>query len=365
MQDLLGYNDLLIAISYFSIPLQIVVSLVKYPRLHSMPNEILVLAILFTLFIFSCGVGHLFRFLRLHDRLVFDVINSATTVVSVTTAIYLIPLVPNLMSMLDAQIHELVKKNEERESFLAVLAHEIRNPLFAITSAATFCEDDVTNVQESVATIKQSTNLILRLVNDVLDISRLQSGIIRFEEHPFSLIDLISQISSSSNLMLKEKPNVQFIEQISPDTPQHVCGDSVRLSQVFNNLISNAVKYTESGHVELRVDTVDYTSSLRQGLVFAPPKEGNCNRTKKHGTNPLNIDIGDDENEQSSSSEAMQMHHSLIHLEEGCGITFEGPRGITVLRIDVVDTGTGIPEDRLESIFEPYTVSLLVIDCTK
>lgn len=176
MQEFLRYNDLLIAISYFSIPFQIVLSLIKYPRLHSMPFKILLLGILFALFIFSCGVGHLFRFLHLHDDVIFDVINSLTMLISVATAVYLLPLVPHLMQMLDAQIQELVKQNVEREAFLAVLAHEIRNPLFAITSAATFCEDDVSNVHESVATIKQSANLILRLVNDVLDISRLQSG---------------------------------------------------------------------------------------------------------------------------------------------------------------------------------------------
>jgi len=122
------YNDLLIAISYFSIPLQIVLSLYKYPRLQMMPAKILLLAVLFTLFIFSCGVGHLIRYLGVHNDSIFFVVNTFTMLVSVSTAIYLIPLVPILMSLVDQQIQDLVQKNEEREAFLAVLAHEIRNP---------------------------------------------------------------------------------------------------------------------------------------------------------------------------------------------------------------------------------------------
>lgn len=180
------------------------------------------------------------------------------------------------------------------------------------------------------------------------------------------MTDLVGQISSSTTLQLKEKPKVRFIDEITPDTPQYICGDSARLSQIFNNLVSNAVKYTESGQIELRVSTVNFQNCLREGLVteLPEPKDGNDKRNKKSkGTHDSDDDSDDsfrikgNENDPSSNGDAMQMHLSLIGLEEGCGVTFDGPRDVTVLKIDVIDTGTGIPDDRLESIFEPYTVS--------
>lgn len=342
------YNDLLIAVSYFSIPLQIVLSLYKYPRLHSMPTKMLVLAVLFTLFIFSCGIGHLLRFLQLQEEVIFACTNAFTMLVSVATALYLVPLVPNLMSMVDQQVMELVRKNEEREAFIAFLFHEIRQPLFCITSAATFWEDG-DSVQEAVAIIKQATNLILRLVNDVLDMSRLQAGKIRFEDRPFVLKELLGHIGAATALQLKEKPDVEFREKVTNDTPQFICGDSARISQILSNLVSNAVKYTDQGRVELLVSTVDYKEAVKDGLV----KENEDDYRKSRSLDPEDESLEDADPSPSSNSDALE-HHSLIRLEEGRR-RFDGPRGLSVLRIDVIDTGVGIPGRRIDQIFQPYT----------
>jgi len=348
MKDLMSYNDLLIAIAYFSIPFQLVLSLFKYPRLHAMPLRVLVLAILFTLFIFSCGLGHLLRFLGMHNEVVFDVVNIMTMLISVATAIYLIPLVPNLMSSLDNQITELLRQNEEVAAFTAFLCHEIRTPLFCITSAATFWEDG-DNIQEAVSSIKTSANLILRLVNDVLDISRLEAGKVRFEERPFLLTEMLDHISSTTASQLKKKTShVAFIEDIAEDTPKVVLGDSARMSQVLNNLTSNAIKYTEEGKIGLHVSTLGYEEALNQGLVTAKSEnKKNC---------PESADDAD-----SSDDSACQLGSLIdcsVRMEEG-KLDLQGQLHLAVLKLEVQDTGCGIPADRVDQIFQPYTQAKL------
>lgn len=106
-------SDLIITIAYFSIPVQLIASLCHYPRLAVMPTRILVLCILFAFFILLCGAGHLLRCLHLGESTAFEVVNAITAIVSMATAIYLVPLVPSLMNDLDSSLQELIRMNEE------------------------------------------------------------------------------------------------------------------------------------------------------------------------------------------------------------------------------------------------------------
>ena len=154
-----------------------------------MPAQIFVLSVLFALFIFCCGTGHLMRCLGNDATLAFDIMNGFTAFVSLATALYLLPLVPSLMSELDLSLQKLVKLNEETAeskrklfTFMAFLCHEIRNPLFAITTNVEFAQEFAQDMEmsqelhESLSSISQSTTLMLRLVNDVLDLSNIESG---------------------------------------------------------------------------------------------------------------------------------------------------------------------------------------------
>lgn len=357
MEGLLRYNDLLIAIACFSIPVQIVLSLYKYPRLQAMGFSVIVLVVLFMFFIFSCGIDHFLRFFGIINQVVLDIINTWTMVISVITALYLIPAVPNLMRGLDKQITERTRQNDDVAAFTAFLCHEIRTPLFCITSAATFCEDG-DDIQESVASIKTSTNQILRLVNDVFEISRLGSGRMRLEERPFHLRETLDRISSSTDAQVKEKgSNVVFRQDVQDGTPAVVCGDPARISQILNILTSNAVKYTNEGTIELRVEAVEYEEALQRGLVtlHGGGKE-EANLTKKYRCRDANRD-------SPVSSEADHLQNPLIDssadMEEGRAVELAGPMKIAVLKIVVRDTGCGIAPERVDLIFQPYTQAKL------
>ena len=101
--------DLIITIAYFSIPLQIVWSLARHPALTRKvaSNSAILLLVLFALFIFCCGVGHLVRCLGLSDTRLFQVVNVVTAVVSMVTALYLIPIMPTLFESIDANLRKL------------------------------------------------------------------------------------------------------------------------------------------------------------------------------------------------------------------------------------------------------------------
>lgn len=326
---MLRNDDLIITIAYFSIPVQMIVSLWRYPRLNTMPWRVRGIMVLFALFIFLCGAGHLLRCTRMTDTVLFEYVNAFTALISLVTALYLLPFVPDLMSRLDDNIQELTKLNKDlRESkqhlmtFMAFLCHEIRNPLFAITSSITFLGDDPLEDQAAAVELKnigQSADLMLRLVNDVLDIAKLEAGKMELEEHVFDLSVLLQGVSSSMHSHIKS-PNVQFSAQISSKVPQKARGDSVRILQVLYNLLTNACKFTEHGTVSLQTNLVG------------------CESPEAAPDNPCPFS-----------------HVETITLVE----LIQPPEGTFVLEFVVSDTGCGIPPHRIHHIFEPYAQSKL------
>lgn len=336
-------DDLLITIAYFSIPIQLVFSLWKYPRLTTMPLRVFVLLILFALFIFLCGAGHLMRCLGQNTTAAFQMLNYCTAGVSLTTALYLLPLVPNLMSLLDESMQRLIKLNQETEesrrklaTFMAFLCHEIRNPLFAITCTISFLSDEQ-DVSESVAkglvAIQQSSNLMLRLVNDVLDISKLDSGRLELEEREFDLHDLLKHVRHSVQTQLDAK-NVALEYEQAASLPRLVRGDSARLLQICYNLLSNAVKFTEKGCVTW---TIEAKSEMPCGTSFFTHSSDTTDDTSDFRMRLLDAA----EQGQVTAQSSNDLENTVI------------------VEITVKDTGCGIDQERLKRIFQPYAQSKL------
>ena len=111
----MGADDLIVAIAYFSIPIQILVSLRNYPRMTSMPLHIFILLMLFALFIFFCGAGHALRCQGKTNEDIYIIVNHLTAFVSLTTALYLMPLIPSIMSSMDEDLQSLTRLNDESE----------------------------------------------------------------------------------------------------------------------------------------------------------------------------------------------------------------------------------------------------------
>lgn len=139
-----------------------------------------------------------------------------------------------------------------KEQFLANISHEIRTPIHGIISLTQFVLNTQLNPEQQryMELIRKSADTLLVIVNDILDISKIDSGKMIFEETPFHLKDTIQTAVAAFIPKTMEK-NIQLKTNLNQSLPEHLSGDPVRLTQIINNLLGNAVKFTEQGFVSI------------------------------------------------------------------------------------------------------------------
>jgi PAS domain S-box-containing protein len=163
-------------------------------------------------------------------------------------------------------ITELVDAKEKAEiaqkaksAFLANMSHEIRTPLNAIIGFSDIlCESNIKNEdKENAKIISRSAKSLLNIINDVLDISKMENGKFELEETEFSLFNLTEHIVELFSVNIKDK-NIRFIYTVDPYLPKLIVSDSFRLQQVLSNLLSNAIKFTpEYGKVYFEIKVLE------------------------------------------------------------------------------------------------------------
>ena len=184
---------------------------------------------------------------------------------------------------LQAQQHELVAINRELEEawnraeqankaktqFLANMSHEIRTPMTAIMGFAEMMMDPAQPEAERldcVRTIRRNSQHLLELINDILDLSKIESGKFSIERIPCRPLAVVAEVESLMRVRATPK-NIDFSVVYSTEVPETVVTDPTRLRQVLNNLVSNAIKFTEQGSVRLEVSFAGGAAASGGGIL--------------------------------------------------------------------------------------------------
>jgi signal transduction histidine kinase/CheY-like chemotaxis protein len=149
--------------------------------------------------------------------------------------------------------------NQAKSAFLASMSHELRTPLNAILGYAQFLQKDpeITEHQKDrLKIIHKSGDHLLSLINDILDLSKIEAGRIEISSAEFHLPDFLNNINAMFQIRADQK-GIEFHYEASPDLPKYVRGDEVRIRQIVINLLSNAVKFTDKGRVNFSADYRD------------------------------------------------------------------------------------------------------------
>ena len=187
----------------------------------------------------------------------------------------------------DQQLSEAVEEaraaNEAKSAFLSTMSHEIRTPMNAILGITEILLQDEeldTAAREALGKIYTSGDMLLGIINDILDLSKIEAGKLEIAMDKYEIASLVSDTAQLNMMRIGSKP-IEFELYIDKDTPMVLKGDELRVKQVLNNVLSNAFKYTTAGTVTLSIDTEPIAGADDKVTLILRVKDTGQGMTKK------------------------------------------------------------------------------------
>jgi two-component system, sensor histidine kinase and response regulator len=262
--------------------------------------------------------------------------------------------------------------NRTKSEFLATMSHEIRTPMNGVIGMAQVLADTAlsTQQQELVRTLQVSADLLLVLLNDILDLSKIEAGMLVLEQVPCDWEDILLDAIKLLQPQAQQK-HLQLLLRIQPDVPQQVLADPLRLRQIVLNLLSNAIKFTPQGYVHLSLsvssnpgeratfylqvrDTGIGMDAAQQAQLFQPFTQADSSTTRSFGGTGLGLSI---------SLKLLELMNGRISVtsQPGQGSCFSVELALPCLPADGAMNITPVPGKQL-LLLDPQPLNLDIIE---
>ncbi len=253
--------------------------------------------------------------------------------------------------------------NKAKTDFLSTMSHDIRTPMNAIIGLTTLAEknpQDVESTRESLRKISLAGNHLLTLINDILDISKVESGKLKLNPLTFSIVETVENLVNISQPMVKEK-NIEFSFHINQMDKEYLYTDQLRLNQIYINILSNAIKYTEPGgrvSVDMREENSEKEGCVKLTYIVSDTGIGMSREFMENMYTPFSRQVDSRVNSIQGTGLGLTITKQMVELiggtidcqsEQGKGTTFT-----VVLDIQVAD------RQREDMLLDP--IDVLIVD---
>ena len=247
---------------------------------------------------------------------------------------------------------EAREANRLKSEFLANMSHEIRTPMNGVLGMLQLTADTQLDAEQQgfVDLAKSSAESLLSLLNEILDLSKVESGYLELESSPFCLAHAVHDIGSLLEAAARKK-GIQFVATVDPDVSQWVLGDRKRLQQVLLNLLGNAIKFTDAGFVRLKISPATAAGvcfsvedsgigipPAKQELIFDAFRQADGSTTRRFGGTGLGLAI---------SRKLVLLMGGQLRVESEAGV---GSRFYFEIQLQSTSADLQVPLEEIDSI---------------